>query len=69
MDKEFNSTKKKSIWDSFTYVFAGFIIVSCAVITILAYLRGCDIVSIIFSFIAGFVLAETLSLDRTKDWG
>ncbi len=70
MDKEeIKPVKKRSIWDSFTYVFSGFIAVCSVIIVGLAYNKGENIIAIIFSFIAGYVISEIVSLDKTKDWG
>ena len=69
MNKEtLNTSKKKSIWDSFTYVYFGFLAICCIIITIGAYNKDENIVAIIFSFITGVLLTLIASI-RTKDIG
>ena len=70
MDKEeIKPAKKRSVWDSFTYFFLGFIAICSVIITFGAYNKGENIFAIIFSFIAGFFIALIVSIDKTKELG
>lgn len=69
INKTSHTPKKKSIWDSFTYVYLGFLTICSILITVGAYNKNWFILSITFSFIAGFLVMLILSIGRTKDIG
>ena len=70
MDKEeIKPVKKRSVWDSFTYVYLGFLAICSIAIIFLAYNKDENIVAIVFSFIAGVLLAMIGSINRSKDIG